>query len=126
VAFRRYSELPGLDGYFFEDSWVLDIAVTDRTAVVLVEAVLTPEHPNFGPPRPGEQHRYERIELRFTDADAVRFEASFAPPAVGATGETDLGNIDMFGVGEEGAFLLEGAWGVLELDGASLKVKRLA
>jgi hypothetical protein len=88
---------------------------------------MTPQHPRFGPPHPGEEHRYEEIEVKFSDATAVRFEPINAPPAIDASGETDFGAIDWFGVGEDfGVFRLEGDWGSLELEGATLTVEPIA
>jgi hypothetical protein len=85
---------------------------------------MTPQHPNFGPPRPGEQYRYEHIVLRFIEAASVRYEPTNAPPAIDANGEFDFGGIDWFGVGEEpGTFRLEGDWGSLELEGAHLPIE---
>jgi hypothetical protein len=123
MVLRQYFEVPPLDQYYFEDSWVLDIEVVDTGAVLTVEAVLTPKHPDFGPPKRGEQHPYQRIRLRFENATGTQFEPGNAPPAVDASGQTDLGNIDRFDVSDASDFFfLEGSWGTLEVEGATLTI----
>jgi hypothetical protein len=61
----NYSELPGLDGVYLEDSFVLGIGETSNQLVFDLDAVLTPSHPSYAPPHPGEQYCYRRGELLF-------------------------------------------------------------
>lgn len=123
MAMRPYFQIPPLDRYYFEDSWVLDLEVLDSCAVFTVDAVLTPKHPDFGPPKPGEQYAYEQIRLRFENAAGTQFEPTNAPPAIGADGVADLGNIDRFDVSDTSQFFfLEGQWGTLEIEGATLTI----
>jgi hypothetical protein len=50
----NYSELPGLDGVYLEDSFVLGIEETSNQLVFDLDAVLTPSHPSYAPPNRGE------------------------------------------------------------------------
>ena len=109
------AEIQNLDPYYFEGSWVLSVEASDVGAVLTIEAVLTPQHPKFGPPRPGEHYAYELTALRFDGAATPEFQPSGASPIVGPSGETDLGNIDVFGVGPAGSFFFEGESGTLEM-----------
>ncbi len=107
-----------LAGVYLEDSWVLEVTVQDEGCTFELDAVLTPEHPRYRDPRPGEQYCYERARLTLTSGSAVEFQPDPGPPATDATGEQDWGNIDTFvPVDWEGraAWALGGGWGTLLL-----------
>ena len=76
----------GLAGVYLEDSWVLEVTVQDQGCPFDLDAVLTPEHPRYRDPRPGEQYCYERARLTLTSGSAVEFQPSASPPATDATG----------------------------------------
>jgi hypothetical protein len=92
-----YHELPGFEGYYFEDGWVLGVYPSDRQFVVEIEAVLTRRHPEFGPPKPGEMYRYRRVAVRFPN---VRRTDWIEPLTLRGNqdpdGWIDYGNIDFF------------------------------
>jgi len=105
-----------LAGTYLEDSWVLDVQASERECTFRLDVVLTPEHPNYQHPRPGEQYCYARALLRVDSHVAVAFQRGTGPPAIDATGELDWGNIDTFDpVDWEGrdAWQLTGSWGEL-------------
>ena len=54
-AMVNYSELPGLDGVYLEDSFVLGIGETSDELVFDLDALLTPSHPSYAPPNRGER-----------------------------------------------------------------------
>lgn len=112
-----YSQaFPALTGIYLEDSWVLAVTPADDGCEFRLEAVLTPEHPRYRPPAPGEQHCYEDATLTLTSASPISFQGSNRPPATDATGQRDWGNIDTFEpVDWEGrdAWLVQGDWGEL-------------
>ena len=124
-SWRAYHLLDGLDRYYFEDSWVLSITAAEHEVTFVVEAVLTENHPDVGPPQPGEQHRYQTIRTRFADADSVTYAPSGARPTVDASGETDLGNIDSFTGDGGGGYALVGDWGTLDVVNATLSIAPL-
>ena len=106
-----YEEVDGFQGFYFEDSFVLDIWQEPDALRFYVEAVLTPEHPRFGPPKPGEQHCYRRVTVVFPRPTEVHWRRLHFRPAVDAAGELDWGNIDRFEFSENGWYELEGDWG---------------
>ena len=100
---------------YLEDSWVLDLFATDTSLRFVLDAVLTPNHPGYRPPRPGEQYCYSRATLTVSSEQPLSFEVSNTPQALDATGEIDYGNIDCFvPVDWDGnpAWELSGDWGV--------------
>lgn len=111
-----YSSIPGLENLFFEDSWVLEIVRYADRIVFRVDAVLTESHPEFAPPRPGEQYCYRRGELVFDAIRSLRWEASgLVRAGIDPSGETDLGSIDSFvKVGE--TYVVVGDFGTLTIE----------
>jgi hypothetical protein len=86
----NYAGLPVLDDHFLEDSWVISVCLRGGSLEFEVEAVLASTHPEFGPPSPGEQHRYRRIVIRFPNVG--RQTGSF-PLGTRATRDPD-GSVD--------------------------------
>jgi hypothetical protein len=106
----EYADFPELAGLFLEDSYVLDISESPRQLVFKLDAVLTPEHPAYRPPRPGEQHCYTYGTLVFGDVTRVEWLRRSSRRHTDASGAEDLGNIDILTV-RDGAFIAEGDWG---------------
>ena len=101
-----------LAGVYLEDSWVLEVAATAHSLSLRLEAVLTPEHPLYEPPKPGEQHCYRSGWLRVGAADLIDLRLSGSRPAVDASGEPDFGHVDTFVPNTaEDRWELEGDWG---------------
>lgn len=105
-----YEQFPGLDGFYLEDSFVLAITETPSTLTLTLDAVLTPEHPAYRPPRLGEHHRYRSAELLFIDCSTIEWLHRPHRFFTDATGAKDLGNIDALVAGAD-SVLLEGDWG---------------
>lgn len=101
---------------YLEDSWVLDVAAVERGVCFRLDAVLTPNHPRYHPPAPGEQHCYRRAMLTVTSTKRSLLTRSDLPAATDASGEPDFGNIDVFSAvdwdGEDG-WEMSGTWGEL-------------
>jgi hypothetical protein len=103
-----------LAGIYLEDSWVLGIEESCIALVFLLDAVLTPDHRAYQPPKPGEQQCWRRAKLHITSDSAIYFRRATAPPAVDASGEPDHGHIDSFrAVRDEQRLVWElaGDWG---------------
>lgn len=108
------SSFPELTHVYLEDSWVLAVEHQERTVEFVLDAVLTDCHPEYSEPSPAEQHCYRRARLVLRSGQPVGFERSGAPPATDASGERDLGHIDVFApVDSDGrdAWELSGDWG---------------
>lgn len=109
-----YEDVPGLNVVYLEDSFVLAIRESPHELVFELDAVLTPNCPAYAPPPENEQYCYHRGELIFTAADItwlVRSEARYTD----ASGEEDLGNIDVF-TAQGYRYHLQGDWGSVEIE----------
>jgi hypothetical protein len=106
-----YHELPGFDGYYFEDGWVLGLYASDREFLIDIDAVLTPRHPDFGPPNPGDKYRYRRVAVRFPNVrDLEWIKPLDLRGTLDPDGTVDYGNIDFF-VRSGDVSRLGGKWG---------------
>jgi hypothetical protein len=110
-----------LRGIYLEDSWVLDLVPTESSIAFELDAVLTPEHPEYRGPRPGEPHDYRRARLLVT-GDRATVELSGLPAAVDVSGEADLGHIDAWAVDDTGTSKLTGDWGSAEVTNARVQL----
>ena len=111
VAVEYHQAFGDLAGIYLEDSWVLDIASSDRDVSFRLEAVLTPQHPRYRPPEPGEQYCYLDGWLIVRSTEPIEVWLSRAGPAIDAAGEPDLGNIDRFAAGLDDVWEIVGDWG---------------
>jgi hypothetical protein len=66
-----YKTFPGLAGVLLEDSYVLGISESPEHVVFHLDAVLTPEHPAYHSPRPGEHYCDAKGSLTFPDVTGV-------------------------------------------------------
>lgn len=105
-----YGQFPGLDGFYLEDSFVLAITETPSTLTFTLDAVLTPEHPAYRPPRPGDHHSYRSAGLTFSECSEVEWLHRSHRYFTDATGAKDLGNIDVL-TADASSVLLKGDWG---------------
>lgn len=112
-----YAELPSLEGIYLEDSYVLAIAETPTELDFSLLAVLTPDHPAYRDPLPGEHYCYARGTLSFLNASRIEWVRRSTTHFIDAAGEQDLGNIDVLEV-DGTAFLAEGDWGEVRIHGA--------
>ena len=117
-----YAEDSRFSGYYFEDSFVLSVNVGVSQAVLELEAVLSSDYPEYGPPKDGEQYRYKRVELWFKDA-TFDYRPSHAKPSWDADDRWDYGNIDSFEIEQPNKYKLRGEWGSLEAIAASAFIK---
>ena len=113
-----------LRGIYLEDTWVLDVVPTDGSVAFELDAVLTPEHPEYRGPRPGEQHDYRHARLLVT-GDRATVNLSHLPAAVDASGEADRGHIDAWVVDDNGTSELTGDWGSAEVTNAQVRLDLL-
>jgi hypothetical protein len=111
-----YKSFPGLVGVFLEDSYVLGISESSEQVVFQLDAVLTPEHPAYHSPRPGEQYCYVNGSLVFPDVTVVEWLKRSSNHYTDASGEEDLGNIDILKVDGD-SFVVEGDWGTVRISG---------
>lgn len=119
----NYADMPELRTYYLEDSWVLDIVASPGLLTIAIDLVLTSEHPDYGPPRPGEQHCYRRGEIRFTDVTNLEWAGQgVIRPARDASGEIDYGNIDALS-SDGGTYSLAGDFGSIRVRAGAIHVE---
>ena len=114
TSVKPYTEIPVLAGVLLEYSYVVGIKARPASLRFDLDAVLTPEHPAYTDPVPGEQFCFRRASLHFGDVQGLLWSAQGASPAVDANGEQDFGSIDRFEWDDAG-FELEGDWGHLSV-----------
>lgn len=111
-----YENLPGLAGYYFEDSYVLGITEDESRLAFALELVLTEDHPGYQPPKPGEMYCYRRGTLTFSGYQQLEWLERTSAAYTDVTGEIDHGNIDTF-VRADGTYELAGDWGRVRVTG---------
>jgi hypothetical protein len=104
-----------LNGYYFEDSYVLSIEEKPNEVSFRLDVVLTKDHAAYRTSEPKEQYCYRRAVLRLPVTKRPYWFSRRNDPATDATGETDLGNIDTFRCCD-GVFKLSGNWGEVEVE----------
>lgn len=110
-----YTEIPGFEHVYLEDSFVLGVVASPGRLTFTIDAVLTPEHPHYQPPKQDEHHCYQRGVIVFERVGRLVWEGQGNPPAVDATGEIDYGSIDsMYAQGP--LFSLSGEWGKIQVE----------
>jgi hypothetical protein len=104
-----------------EDSYVLGIVIKPYHVTFRIDFVLTPEHPDYSPPSPGENECYRRGTLRIADFRTVSWRAANLKPSVDAIGEKDYGHVDQSSF-EGDLISLRGDWGDIDVVGGTLHV----
>jgi len=119
-----YSQIDGLNLFYFEDSWVLDVVARPGLLTIDLDAVLLPAHPEYVAPSPGEQYCYRRGELRLEGVADLQWIGQGLPPARDATGEFDYGGIDSFTLGD-GSYRISGNFGDIVARAKSVRMQLL-
>lgn len=110
----NYWELRGFEHLYLEDSWVLSIEATENSLAFDMDLVLRESHPNYRPPRAGEQYCYRRGFVTFTGVTTLTWTGQGGPPATDANGEQDLGSIDEFEIADN-RYTMSGDFGRIQL-----------
>jgi hypothetical protein len=121
LAMTEYTSLPQLSAFVLEESYVLDIEAHPTRVRIMLDLVLTPDHPDYADPAPGEQYCFRRGHIEFTGVRRLLWTAQGAPPAHDANGDLDYGNIDSF-ISTDVGYELEGSWGRMELQADDVQV----
>ena len=105
-----YWSIPGFQGLYLEDSWVLDITARPGVLDFVIDLVLCESHPRYQAPSAGEQFCHRRGIVRFEGVSSLRWDGQGSVPAIDATGELDYGSIDSLRVIDD-AYTVEGDFG---------------
>jgi hypothetical protein len=117
---RDYTELPALQYFVLEESWVLGITARPGSLEIEIDLTFARDHPELRPPRQGDQI-YGRVGLiRFTSVSSLDWSGQGNPPAIDASGERDWGAIDSF-TWDAATYELTGDFGRIRVDAASVE-----
>lgn len=119
-----YCELPGLETFYLEDSYVLAIDETPDKFTINLDCVLTEEDTDYHPPKLDEQYCYKKLAITFDAPRHVDWLKKSFNWTTDASGERDLGNIDTFEKLEDGTFELSGSWGTVRIHADTVSVLR--
>jgi hypothetical protein len=120
-----YWSIPGFEGLYLEDSWVLAITAWPGALEFVVDLVLRESHPSFVRPAVGEQYCHRRGVVRFEGVSSLRWEGQGAVPATDATGERDYGSVDALRATDDASYLVEGDFGRIVVASAPPSVEFL-
>ncbi|MEV0065658.1 hypothetical protein [Amycolatopsis sp. NPDC050768] len=115
---KNYTDIANLAQVYLEDSYVL--AITERPDAVsfTLDLVLTPGHPRYHDPAPGEQYCYADAILTIGNATEIDWITRSGQTYRDAAGEEDLGNIDSLYY-RDGYYDVTGDWGHVRIHTAA-------
>lgn len=105
-----YSEWSTLEHFYLEDSYVLEVVERPSELAFRMEFVLREGHPRYRSPADTHQYCYAHGVLKFEGTTDVKWSDRRDVTSFDATGEQDLGNIDLL-YRENGGFVASGEWG---------------
>jgi hypothetical protein len=105
-----------LRGVFLELSPILGIEVSRSRLVFRLTLLLTPTHPAYRPPEPGQDHRWRSGRLTIS-ADLLDYRPNDTDPTVA------LGSIETWTVDSNGWSELEGPWGRARVLSPSVRLR---
>jgi hypothetical protein len=109
----NYWQLPGFENIYLEDSYVLSINA-NISIQILLEAVLTENHPLYTPALSGEQYCYRQMTVNFPHPQTYDLVLNNISAIADPDGSVDYGNIDDFFMADD-KYYLRGEWGELTI-----------
>jgi hypothetical protein len=106
----NYWQLPGFENIYLEDSYVLSINANTISIKILLEAVLTENHPLYTPALSGEQYCYRQMTVYFPHPQTYDLVLNNISAIADPDGSVDYGNIDVFFMADD-KYYLRGEWG---------------
>jgi hypothetical protein len=119
-----YTEIPQIEHFVLEESWVLDIAASPGRLVIRIELVFDKDHPDLKPAPVGDVYYTREGILSFEGVSRLEWIDQGARPSLDATGELDYGNIDSMSWEDE-RYELEGDFGTIILTASQLHLELL-
>lgn len=110
----NYWQLPGFENIYLEDSYVLSINANTISIQILLEAVLTENHPLYTPALSGEQYCYRQMTVYFPHPQTYDWFLKKISAIADPDGSLDYGNIDDFFMADD-KYYLRGEWGELTI-----------
>jgi hypothetical protein len=121
MTMRPYTELPAVQHFVLEESWVVAIEAYPGRLAVTVDFVYAFDHPEILPPRTGELY-YGRVGLmEFTGVRSLNWCGQGAPPAREPDGSVswDVDGMTWAGTNYE----LSGDFGIIHVDAEAIVVR---
>lgn len=106
--FEAFADLAEVD---LSESYVVELAPMASGVALRIDAVLTPNHSRYAPPRPGEAYCHRPGWLTVLGTDGAEVDLSGARPDIDPDGTRDHGQVDVFAEVSPGLWELEGSWG---------------
>jgi hypothetical protein len=110
----NYWQLPGFENIYLEDSYVLSIINAKISIQILLEAVLTENHPLYTPALSGEQYCYRQMTVNFPHPQTYDLVLNNIKAIADPDSSVDYGNIDDFFMADD-KYYLRGEWGELTI-----------
>ena len=116
-----YTEIPGLEHFVLEESFVLSITESPGRVQLEVDLVFAKDHPELLPARPDEWAYFRTGLITFDGVTEFSWENRTAP-AREPDGTTSWGSIDTF-IQDGDVYLLEGDPGNLRIVAGTVRVE---
>ena len=115
--------LPEFGGTYLEDSYFMGMVCDGSDLHLEVLFALTTDHPQYAPPRPGEQHCYRRGQLLLSGPSAIKAKPQHIPSIMtDPDGRLDLGSIELHRT-PSGAIIIVTEWFELTAKVTSLTIQ---
>ncbi len=121
---RAYTEIPELEHFVLEESWVLDISSTPGGLTIRIDLVFDKDHPELKPAPAGDVYYTRQSLLRFDGVRRLEWMDQGARPSRDASGEVDYGHIDSM-LWEDDQYELEGDFGTIRLSASRVHIELL-
>ena len=116
-----YVEIPALQHFVLEDSYVLDVTREGDTVTIRMDLVYAKIHPELRPPREGEWAYVREGELRFVGVSEFEW-SNLSEPATDADGSRSWDGLESFQQVDD-TYTLEGDVGSIRVVARDLQVE---
>jgi hypothetical protein len=121
---RAYTEIPELEHFVLEESWVLDISSSPGGLTIRIDLVFDKDHPELKPAPAGDVYYTRQGVLSFDGARRLEWTDQGTHPSRDASGEGDYGHIDSM-LWEDDQYELNGDFGTIRLSASRVHIELL-
>jgi hypothetical protein len=111
---QEYHTFKSFENIYLEDSYLLDVDISDTKITLTVEAVLTEEHSQYSEPEKEKKYCYQIIDIIFSNVTSYAWNKKNMHLISGGDVAPDYGNIDFF-YKEKAQYNIGGEWGTLQI-----------
>lgn len=120
----NYYDLDELRFVYLEDSYLLELKESPKELELIIDAVLTEEHPEYSEPPPSENYCYKKAKISFSNVKAITWIEKKMFPFCDANNEIDYGNIENFSIHSKD-YHISGDWGKVIISEPNFKFEIL-